>query len=72
MAIAFVVQVLVVGSYATWWGGASFGARRFLNCTPLFALGLAALFAWLPARRRRLAAAVVAVLILWNFGLALQ
>ncbi len=72
VAIAFVVQVLVVGSYATWWGGASFGARRFLNCTPLFALGLAALFARVPEGRRRLASLAVAALIFWNFGLALQ
>jgi len=72
MALAFVAQVLVVGSYATWWGGASFGARRFLNCTPIFAMGLAALFAWAPVGRRRLASIAVAVLIVWNFGLALQ
>jgi len=72
LALAFVAQVLVVGSYATWWGGASFGARRFLNCTPLFALGLAALFARLPVERRRRTAALVAALIAWNFGLALQ
>ncbi len=72
LAIAFIVQLVVIGSYATWWGGASFGARRFLNCTPLFALGLAALFARVPGQRRRLSAAGVAVLIAWNFGLALQ
>jgi hypothetical protein len=72
LALAFVAQLVVVGSYATWWGGASFGARRFLNCTPLFALGLAALFSWLPAERRRLSVALVTILILWNFGLALQ
>jgi len=72
LALAFVAQLVVVGSYSTWWGGASFGARRFLNCTPLFALGLAALFARLPAERRRLAVAMVAALIVWNFGLALQ
>ena len=63
---------VVVGSYSTWWGGAAFGARRFLNCTPLFALGLAALLAAVPHDRRRLSAAAVAVLVLWNFGLALQ
>lgn len=72
LAISFVAQLLVVGSYSTWWGGASFGARRFLNCTPLFALGLAALFAAVPEQRRRFSAAAVAVMVLWNFGLALQ
>ena len=72
LALAFAAQVLVVGSYATWWGGASFGARRFLNCTPLFALGLAALFAAVPRERQRLASAAVAILIVWNFGVATQ
>jgi hypothetical protein len=72
LALAFVAQVLVVGSYATWWGGAAFGARRFLNCTPLFALGLAALYASAPASRRKMWLAVVTLLIAWNFGLAIQ
>ena len=70
----FVVQVLVVGSYDTWPGGASFGARRFLNCTPVFALGLAALFEWLRVRSgvERPARVAVSLLVLWNFGLAIQ
>ncbi len=70
----FVAQVLVVGSYDTWWGGASFGARRFVNCTPVFALGLAALFEWLRLRLgvQRYAQVLVGVLVLWNFGLAIQ
>jgi hypothetical protein len=70
--LAFLAQLLVVGSYATWWGGASFGARRFLNCTPLFAVGLAALFAAVPRRRRRLTVVGVGLLVVWNFGVALQ
>ena len=71
-ATAFALQVLVVGSYATWWGGASFGARRFINCMPLFALGLAALLDALPAARRRLGALALVAAIAWNFGLAVQ
>lgn len=70
--LALGAQVLVIGSYATWPGGASFGARRFINCTPIFALGLAAAFAAVPAAKRRMAAALVIALIVWNFGLALQ
>ena len=71
----FVAQVLVVGSYDTWWGGASFGARRFVNCIPVFALGLASLFEWLRLRSgvtRYARVTVVGLLVLWNFGLAIQ
>jgi hypothetical protein len=70
----FVAQVLVVGSYDTWPGGASFGARRFVNCTPVFALGLASLFEWLRVRSgvERYARVAVSLLVVWNFGLAIQ
>ena len=72
LVVVFVAQVAVIGSYDTWWGGASFGARRFINCTPIFAIGLAALLdRWRPAGRR-LAVAGIAALIVWNMGLAVQ
>lgn len=72
LALAFLAQVLVIGSYATWWGGAGFGARRFINNTPAFMLGLAALLDAVPAARRRLAWLGIIALVVWNFGLALQ
>ena len=74
LAAFFVAQVLLVGSYETWWGGASFGARRFVNCTAVFALGLAALFESIAARvrPRRYVPAAVTLFVLWNFGLAIQ
>lgn len=76
VALAFVfvlaAQVVVIGSYDTWWGGASFGARRFINCTILFAVGAAAAFAQLRGAGRHLGAVGVVLLILWNFGLAVQ
>ncbi len=72
LATVFVAQVLIIGSYDTWWGGASFGARRFINCMPIFAIGLAALLTGLRSRAYRVAVAGVAVLIVWNFGLAVQ
>ena len=68
----FAAQVVVIGSYDTWWGGASFGARRFINCMPIFALGLAALLNGLRLQTHRVATAGIALLILWNFGLAVQ
>lgn len=72
LALVFVAQVLVIGSYDTWAGGASFGARRFVNCTPIFALGIAAALARLDAPRRRLAAIGLVLLTVWNAGLAIQ
>ena len=76
VALAFfavvTVQVIVIGSYDTWWGGASFGARRFINCTILFAVGVAAMFAQLRGAARHAGAVGVMLLILWNFGLAVQ
>jgi hypothetical protein len=68
----FVAQVAVIGSYDTWWGGASFGARRFINCMPIFAMGLAVLLDGLRPATHRVATVLVALLILWNFGLAVQ
>lgn len=73
LAVAVLAQIAVIGSYDTWWGGASFGARRFLNCTPIFVLGLGALVAAASTVRwRRFAGGALVVLMLWNFGLALQ
>lgn len=68
----FAAQVAVVGSYDTWWGGAAFGARRFINCMPIFALGLAALLDGLRPKAHRVMVGLIALLILWNFGLAVQ
>ncbi len=65
-------QVVVIGSYDTWSGGASFGARRFINCTVLFALGAALVFGQLRSGARRAGAVGVVLLVLWNFGLAIQ
>ena len=68
----FVAQVIVIGSYETWWGGASFGARRFVNCTAIFAVGVSIVLSQLRGLSSRLTSAAVILLILWNFGLAVQ
>jgi hypothetical protein len=70
--LVFAAEVAVIGSYDTWWGGASFGARRFINCMPIFAIGLAAALDGLRQPAHRVATAGVTLLILWNFGLAVQ
>ena len=72
LGAVFVAQVIVIGSYETWWGGASFGARRFVNCTAIFAVGVSVVFAQLRGVSSRMAGAVIVLLILWNFGLAVQ
>ena len=46
---ALVAETLIDGAAPDWWGGAAFGARRFLDLTPFWAIGLAALAARLPA-----------------------
>lgn len=50
----------------TFWAGASFGQRRFDNCTIFFLLGLAALFSRLPAW---LAIVIEGVTCLWTMSL---
>ena len=70
--VVFAAQVAVVGSYDTWWGGASFGARRFMNCTPIFVIGLAALLTGMRPLAHRIAVVGVGLLVVWNFGLAIQ
>ena len=72
LACLFIAQVLVVGSYETWWGGTSFGARRFINCSSIFAVGLAAALAGWNVRTQRFAGIGLVLLVLWNFGLAVQ
>jgi hypothetical protein len=60
---AMVVETLINGSAPDWWGGAAFGARRFLDLAPFWAIGLAALAARVPAAA---AWAATAVLAAWN------
>ena len=69
LAVAFVVQLYVnsVVPAAGW----SFGMRRMVNCTPLFAVGLAQLVAVVPLRVRWPVMAVAAFAF-WNFLFVLQ
>ncbi len=69
---AFLLQ-LYVNSVAGWTGW-SFGMRRFVNCTPLFALGAACLaqLAWPHTVWRRWLLAVATALAVWNMLFAFQ
>jgi len=60
---AFIVEALINGAAPDWWGGAAFGARRFLDLAPFWAIGLAAVAARLPAAASWAATAALAA---WN------
>jgi hypothetical protein len=73
----FGAYVYVLGCYGIWDGLSSFGNRYFVSLTPIFILGLAALFdrlagAWNSRRTFALASTLTALLILWNFGMMYQ
>jgi hypothetical protein len=77
MAAAFVLtfaaEVFLLGSFSTWFGGASFGMRRFVNCTVLFVIGLAVLADMLKGRVRPAALATVGALFaVWNLLFIVQ
>lgn len=56
-------QMYLNASMNDWWGAAAFGARRFANCFPLFAIGIAALIHALHARSSRLALITLPVIL---------
>jgi hypothetical protein len=61
-ALFFAVSWYVNAAVADWWAGEAFGARRFISCTPVFALGLAALVErWSPSRRTLTLASCAAI-----------
>jgi hypothetical protein len=77
MAAAFVLtfaaEIYLLGSFSTWFGGAAFGMRRFVNCTVLFVVGLAVLADMVKTRVpiRALAAAAV-LFVVWNLLFIVQ
>jgi hypothetical protein len=73
----FVLYLYVMGCYEDWQGISSYGSRFFVALTPLFVIGLAALFDWCarwwtPQRGRVLAVGTTSALVLWNLGLLFQ
>jgi hypothetical protein len=63
--VVLIVQTWLIASWWDWQFGASFGHRGFVDVYPIFAVGLASLFARLnsaPASARRAVAVVVCVL----------
>jgi hypothetical protein len=69
VCLSFAVSVYVNSLMQDWWGASSFGQRRLLGFSVLFAFGLAEFFA-LAVRRPLLPVfAFVAALSLWNLNL---
>jgi hypothetical protein len=69
-AVVLVVDTYLMASWWDWAFGASYGHRGFVDALPLFALGLAAFFAWSTAgvtRRRLVTVAVTALVCLSTF-----
>lgn len=46
--VVFIIQALLNGAAYDWWGGSSFGGRRFVESIPLLALGVAAVLEKFP------------------------
>jgi hypothetical protein len=72
LALSLLLQVWINGAVESWTQAGAFGARRFVCSTPIFAWGLAALLAAVPARRQRLAVLALALCAAWNAGLMVQ
>jgi hypothetical protein len=80
LLVMFGATVYVTGSVESWSAAGAFGQRRFVNLTPLLVVGLAALFARVGGRRRKLQPrasvyamlATVAVCVWWNLALIAQ
>ena len=71
--VAFAVETYLLGSFSTWFGGAAYGGRRFINCTVLFVVGLAAFADAIQTRvPRPVLAGAGAVLIVWNLFFIIQ
>jgi hypothetical protein len=66
----FLLAAYANSFFVDWWGSDSFGQRRLLALTPLFALGLGEMVDF--ARRRPLvpATCILAVLVVWNMQFA--
>lgn len=76
LLVGFALTWYINGAIKTWNTAGSFGARRFLNCTPIFVVGLAYAYDLLWRSRAVALRVLVPVLslavIAWNGGLIVQ
>ncbi|MFC1851809.1 hypothetical protein ACFL27_16580 [candidate division CSSED10-310 bacterium] len=67
--VLFLQQVYLYACWSIWWTGVGFSNRFFINCSPIFVLGMAALFEKLRAGfGRRILLSLVILLILLNIN----
>lgn len=67
LLMAFVLQLYLNSIVDDWWAGTGFGARRFDNCLPMLALGIAAVYEWMRSRKIGwLAVMLTGGAIAWN------
>ncbi|MCP4397065.1 MAG: hypothetical protein GY801_07165, partial [bacterium] len=62
----FLLQWYLNASWGNWWFGHSFGNRAYVNCSVIFALGLAA-FLEASEKWKKPVYSLLAMLTLWNF-----
>jgi hypothetical protein len=75
LGVMVVTFYVVVASYQNWHGQSSFGNRFFVSLTWVFVVGLASCVDFVSSGgrvQRHLFAAMLAVLVWWNVGLAFQ
>ena len=78
LSVCTIIFYILVASYPNWDGISSFGNRFFVSLTPVFVLGLTAMFAaseklWQKSGRAwLLASAITGLLAVWNAGLIFQ
>ena len=72
----FAVYLYMIGCYQDWDGLSSYGNRFFVSLTPIYVIGLAALFNWLTGAARpvgvSIATGVAALFVAANLGLIFQ
>jgi len=71
--LTLVLMTWTNGAVEDWWAGASYGGRRFDSLIPFLVCGCAVLFTsmttWMRTRPAATAAALVAMLVVWNLTL---
>jgi len=67
LLMVLILQLYLNSIVDDWWAGTGFGARRFDNCLPILALGMAASYEWMRAKGTGwLAVILTAGFIAWN------
>jgi hypothetical protein len=71
LGAAMLVSWYTNAAVADWWAGEAYGARRFVSCFPIFAIGLSAAIQPLAERQRLRSLAAFAVVVITLNGLLL-